>query len=124
MKERVSALLDDALDEEASSRLFESIKRDAGLRHRRRAQTALLDLPMQIETRRPCGPAALARGFFKRQRDQPLLAVHAQQTMPRGMEFDLIDAIAARVERVEFRRVAVGDFAECEEVACAPSWRA
>ncbi len=32
MKERVSALLDDALDEEASSRLFESIKRDAGLR--------------------------------------------------------------------------------------------
>lgn len=32
MKERVSALLDEALDEEASSRLFESIKRDAGLR--------------------------------------------------------------------------------------------
>jgi sigma-E factor negative regulatory protein RseA len=32
MKERVSALLDGALDEEASSRLFESIKRDAGLR--------------------------------------------------------------------------------------------
>ena len=32
MKERVSALLDGALDDEASSRLFESIKRDAGLR--------------------------------------------------------------------------------------------
>lgn len=32
MKERVSALLDGALDDEASLRLFESIKRDAGLR--------------------------------------------------------------------------------------------
>ena len=32
MKERVSALLDGALDDEASSRLFDSIKRDAGLR--------------------------------------------------------------------------------------------
>jgi len=32
MKDRVSALLDGALDDEASSRLFESIKRDAGLR--------------------------------------------------------------------------------------------
>lgn len=32
MKERVSALLDGALDDDASSRVFESIKRDAGLR--------------------------------------------------------------------------------------------
>ena len=32
MKERVSALLDGALDDDASPRLFESIKRDAGLR--------------------------------------------------------------------------------------------
>lgn len=32
MKERVSALLDGALDDDASARVFESIKRDAGLR--------------------------------------------------------------------------------------------
>ena len=32
MKERVSALLDGALDDDASSRVFESIKRDDGLR--------------------------------------------------------------------------------------------
>lgn len=31
MKERVSALLDGALDDDASARVFESIKRDAGL---------------------------------------------------------------------------------------------
>ena len=32
MKEKVSALLDGALDDEASSRMFESLKRDGALR--------------------------------------------------------------------------------------------
>ena len=66
-----------------------------------------LDLGPDIESGRPCCMRASAR-FAPGQRVQAMTNRDLHQLVPRGMELDLVDALAETVVRTQARRVGVG----------------
>jgi hypothetical protein len=90
---------------------------DAREGHGERTQRARLQLRVQEVARAACGHGAALR-VRKRQRVQPLATQQREQRVPGRMEFERVDAFAARAVRGEFRRVAVGQIGEGEHVGC------
>lgn len=91
---------------------------DRGLRHRRGAQRAGLDLAVQVEAGGRRGPAAAAC-IAECKRHEAFVAILAEQRVPRRVEVDAVDAPAAPVERVQLRRVAVRFVGEPRGVGAA-----
>jgi hypothetical protein len=91
---------------------------DARERHGERAERTRLDLRMEEVARAARGHRAGARVRVG-ERVQPLLAQQREQFVPGRMEFDLVDALAARTVRAQFGLVAVGEVGECERLRFA-----
>ncbi|KAF1858516.1 hypothetical protein Lal_00015033 [Lupinus albus] len=88
------------------------------VRHRDRALRAVLDLAEQQVGGRPRDLRAGTRRF-PRQRVGPVFDQQAHQLVPRGVELDLVHAVAAAVEVHETRREFVGQAAQVEHAGCA-----
>ena len=71
------------------------------------AQRALLHLSVQVKARSPGTEAARLR-IVKRQADQALRAVHAQQGMPRGMKLHRFAQAPACIKALQLRASSIG----------------
>ena len=90
---------------------------NAGEGHGQRAQRAAFQLRVEKISGGARGHGAgFRRSGFERQRMKALLAQHGKQRVPRRMEFDCINTLAARAERVVFGRMPVGQVGERKDI--------